>query len=48
LAQPGGNISGIFLDLPELSGKQLQLVKEVIRPLSRVGILGDPLLNGAV
>jgi ABC-type uncharacterized transport system substrate-binding protein len=45
LAQPGGNITGVFLDLPELSGKQLQLLKEVIRPISRVAILGDPLLN---
>ena len=46
LAQPGGNITGVFLDLPELSGKQLQLLKEVIRPISRVAILGDPALNG--
>src|SRR5262249_21345773 len=45
LAQPGGNITGVFLDLPELSGKQLELVKEVIRPLSRVAVLGDPVLN---
>jgi putative ABC transport system substrate-binding protein len=45
LAQPGGNITGVFLDLPELSGKQLQLLKEIIRPLSRVAILGDPVLN---
>jgi putative ABC transport system substrate-binding protein len=46
LAQPGGNITGVFLDLPELSGKQLQLLKEVMRPISRVAILGDPALNG--
>jgi len=46
LAQPGDNITGVFLDLPELSGKQLQLVKEVIRPVLRVAILGDPKLNG--
>ena len=45
LAQPGGNITGVFLDLPELSGKQLQFLKEVIRPLSRVAIFGDPMLN---
>ena len=45
LAQPGGNITGVFLDLPELSGKQLQLLKEIIRPISRVAILGDPVLN---
>ncbi len=45
LAQPGGNITGVFLDLPELCGKQLQLLKEVIRPISRVALLGDPVLN---
>jgi len=45
LAQPGGNITGVFLDLPELCGKQLQLLKEVMRPISRVAILGDPVLN---
>jgi putative tryptophan/tyrosine transport system substrate-binding protein len=45
LAQPGGNITGVFLDLPELSGKQLQLLKEIIRPISRVAILGDQVLN---
>jgi putative ABC transport system substrate-binding protein len=45
LAQPGGNITGVFLDLPELSAKQLQFLKEVIRPISRVAIFGDPMLN---
>jgi ABC transporter substrate binding protein len=29
LARPGGNVTGVFLDLPELSGKQLQLLREV-------------------
>ncbi len=45
LAQPGGNITGVFLDLPELGGKQLQLLKEIIPQLSRVAVLGDPVLN---
>jgi ABC transporter substrate binding protein len=35
LAQPGGNITGVFLDLPELGGKQLQLLKEIIPRLPR-------------
>jgi len=35
----------VFLDLPELSGKQLQLLKEIIRSISRVAILGDQVLN---
>jgi putative ABC transport system substrate-binding protein len=28
-ARPGGNVTGLFLDLPELTGKWLQLVREV-------------------
>jgi putative tryptophan/tyrosine transport system substrate-binding protein len=46
LAQPGGNITGVFLDLPELGGKQLQLLKEIEPQVSRVAVLGDPVLNG--
>ena len=34
LARPGGNITGLFLDLPELMGKQLELLKEVIPDFS--------------
>ena len=45
LARPGGNITGVFLDLPELSGKQLQLLREIIPTIARVAILGDPVLN---
>jgi putative tryptophan/tyrosine transport system substrate-binding protein len=42
LARPAGNVTGLFLDLPELSGKQLELLKEVIPRLSRVVVLWDP------
>ena len=45
LARPGGNITGVFLDLPELSGKQLQLLRDIIPKMSLVAILGDPVLN---
>jgi putative ABC transport system substrate-binding protein len=45
LARPGGNITGFFLDLPEMSGKQLQLLKEVKPALTRVAILGNPTVN---
>jgi len=31
--------------LPELSGKQLQLLKETLPQFSRVAVLGDPVLN---
>jgi len=41
LARPGSNLTGLFLDLPEMSGKLLQLLQEVRRGLSRVGIMWD-------
>jgi putative ABC transport system substrate-binding protein len=41
LARPGGNITGLSMLSPELSGKQLELLKEVIPRLSRVAILGN-------
>jgi putative tryptophan/tyrosine transport system substrate-binding protein len=42
LDHPGGNITGIFLDFPELGGKWLELVKEVAPKVSRVAVLWDP------
>jgi len=47
IAQPGGNITGVFLDLPEVSGKQLQLFQEIVPSLSRVALVGDPVGNVA-
>ena len=41
LARPDGNITGIFLDAPEMSGKRLQLLKEAVPRLSRVAVLWD-------
>jgi putative tryptophan/tyrosine transport system substrate-binding protein len=45
LARPGGNMTGMFLDIPELSGKQLGLLKEIVPRLSRIAISGIPGLN---
>jgi putative ABC transport system substrate-binding protein len=42
LASPGGNVTGIFLDFPELSGKWLELLKEAVPKVSRVAMLWDP------
>jgi putative ABC transport system substrate-binding protein len=42
LARPGGNVTGLSLMVPELGGKRLQLLKEVMPGLSRVGILWNP------
>jgi putative ABC transport system substrate-binding protein len=40
LARPGGNITGLSTLRPELSGKQLELLKEIVPRLSRVAVLG--------
>jgi putative ABC transport system substrate-binding protein len=42
LARPGGNITGLTILSPELSGKRLELLKEAFPPLSRVAVLLDP------
>ena len=47
IARPGGNITGLFLDLSELSGKHLQILKEIIPRTSRVAIFGDPDINAS-
>jgi putative tryptophan/tyrosine transport system substrate-binding protein len=47
LARPGGNLTGIFLDLPELSGKQVGLLKEIVPRLSRIAVFGIPGQNEA-
>jgi putative ABC transport system substrate-binding protein len=41
LARPGGNITGLSALSPEISGKQLELLKEIVPNLSRVGVFGD-------
>ena len=41
IARPGGNLTGFFLDLPELGGKQIELLKEALPSLSRVAFLWD-------
>jgi putative ABC transport system substrate-binding protein len=41
MARPGGNVSGIWMDLPEIAGKQIQFLREVIPSLSRLGVIWD-------
>ena len=41
LARPGGNITGLSLLSPELSGKRLELLKEMAPKVSHIGILSD-------
>lgn len=38
LARPGGNITGLATLRPELSGKRLELLREVVAKLSRVAV----------
>lgn len=41
LAQPGGNITGLTVQHPELHGKTLELLKEAVPTLSRVAMLRE-------
>jgi ABC-type uncharacterized transport system substrate-binding protein len=41
LARPGGNITGLSSLAPEISGKQLELLKEIVPKLARVAVLGN-------
>ena len=42
LARPGGNVTGISMMGPDLAGKQLQLLKEVVPKVSLVALLTNP------
>jgi putative tryptophan/tyrosine transport system substrate-binding protein len=46
LARPGGNITGLSTLAQELSGKRLELLKEIVPKLSRVAILGTSTIPG--
>jgi putative tryptophan/tyrosine transport system substrate-binding protein len=41
LARPGGNITGLSTLAPEVSGKRLQLLKEVVPNLARLAVLDN-------
>jgi putative ABC transport system substrate-binding protein len=41
LARPAGNITGLSTLAPEISGKQLELVREIVPKLSRLAVLGN-------
>jgi putative tryptophan/tyrosine transport system substrate-binding protein len=46
LARPGGNITGLAALAPEMGGKQLELLKEIIPKLSRVAVVGNSTIPG--
>ena len=41
LARPGGNITGLSALSPEMSGKQLEIMKEIMPKLARVAVIGN-------
>jgi len=42
LARPGGNVTGLSQMSPQLGGKRLELLKEIVPKLSRVAVLWNP------
>jgi putative ABC transport system substrate-binding protein len=46
LAQPGGNVTGLSNVNRELSGKRLELLKEIIPRLSRIAVFGTAVFPG--
>jgi putative tryptophan/tyrosine transport system substrate-binding protein len=46
LARPGGNITGLSTLAPEISGKQLELLKEIVPKLSYLAIFGTSSIPG--
>jgi putative tryptophan/tyrosine transport system substrate-binding protein len=48
LARPGGNVTGNSFMSPELSGKRLELLREVVPGLSRVAFFWNPDVRGAL
>jgi hypothetical protein len=41
LARPGGNLTGVWMDFPDIAGKQLQMLKEAVPAVQRVTVVWD-------
>jgi putative ABC transport system substrate-binding protein len=41
IGRPGGHLTGLFLDLPDLGGKQIELLKDAVPTVSRLAFLWD-------
>jgi putative ABC transport system substrate-binding protein len=41
LARPGGNVTGLSLTSPELAGKRLELLREIVPGLRRLAIMAN-------
>ena len=46
LARPGGNITGLSTLAPEISGKRLEILKEIVPKLSRLAVVGNSTVPG--
>jgi putative ABC transport system substrate-binding protein len=46
LARPGGNITGLSSQAPEISGKHVELLKEIVPRLARLAVLGTSTTPG--
>ena len=47
LSRPGGNVTGLSLEVTELAGKQLQLLREIVTNLRRFAVLFDVGYSGS-
>ena len=45
LNRPGGNVTGVFFDAPEIAGKWIQIMRELVPQISRAGLLYDEHLD---
>jgi putative ABC transport system substrate-binding protein len=45
LNRPGGNVTGIFFDAPEIAGKWIQTIREILPQVSKVALLYDTHLD---
>lgn len=46
LARPAGNITGFSTHYPEISGKQMELLKDIVPRLSRLAVIGNSSMPG--
>jgi putative tryptophan/tyrosine transport system substrate-binding protein len=42
ISRPGGNVSGVFLDLPGFAGKWVELLRECMPQVAKVALIWDP------
>jgi putative ABC transport system substrate-binding protein len=45
LNRPGGNVTGVFFDAPEIASKWIQIIRELVPNISRAGLLYDQHLD---